>query len=129
MLPTDGRRPSPFGVGALRPPSVRVSLIHAGLDAWPFDEGTRLTEFRVDDEPRPAAARVDFSAASRLVGRSREEAQERQSTLTEVLPFLLLSTSGYPCPRCGRNVRGWVATIGRPPECEGPIEAEREKGQ
>lgn len=46
---------APFGIGALVDFPGPVSLIHAGLDAWPFDEkNPDHREFRVDDEPRLA---------------------------------------------------------------------------
>ena len=53
---------APFGIGAMVDFPGPVSLIHAGLDAWPFDEkNPDHREFRVDDEPRLARRLgVDF---------------------------------------------------------------------
>ena len=53
---------SPFGVGALVDFPGPVSLVHAGLDAWPFDDRkAEHREFKVEDEPRLARRlRVDF---------------------------------------------------------------------
>lgn len=74
---------SPFGVGALVDFPGPVSLIHAGMDAWPFDEkNPDHREFRVDDEPRLARRLgVDFFVQLRISGRSSAAALGTQSIL------------------------------------------------
>jgi hypothetical protein len=47
---------SPFGVGAMIDFPGPVSLIHCGLDAWPFRENDpHHREFRIEDEERLAS--------------------------------------------------------------------------
>ena len=47
---------SPFGIGAMVDFPGPVSMIHCGLDAWPFEESnTEHREFRIEDEERLAS--------------------------------------------------------------------------
>lgn len=46
---------TPFGVGAMVDFPGAVSLIHCGLDSWPYNENDPLhNEFRIDDDRRLA---------------------------------------------------------------------------
>jgi Domain of unknown function (DUF1998) len=120
---------APFGIGAMVDFPGPVSLIHAGQDAWPFDEkNPDHREFRVDDEPRlarrlgvdffvqpPDFRQVDFGGASDAIN------------LNLKLPFLRFPL-WHSCPRCGRMFEAKYHHR-TAPECEGPIGSGGEKGK
>lgn len=112
---------TPFGIGALVDFPGPVSLVHAGLDAWPFKEveqGHR--EFRIDDEKRLSRRLdVDYFVQPpdfRQPGRGEDAAQ---ANLNLKLPFLRFPL-WHVCPRCGRMhlARYHDNTA---PTCKGPI--------
>lgn len=112
---------SPFGIGALVDFPGPVSLVHAGLDAWPFDEENPAhREFRVDDETRLSRRlSVDFFVEPpdfRAPVRGQEANREN---LSLKLPFLRFPL-WHVCPRCGRLHRAEYHHSS-PPTCRGPV--------
>lgn len=105
-----------------------VSLIHAGLDAWPFDEKQAdHREFRIDDEPRLARRLgVDFFVQPPDF---RTANQHNVAVLNAYmkLPFLRFPL-WHVCPRCGRMHKARYQDIA-PPICSGPIATGKDKGQ
>lgn len=121
---------SPFGVGALIDFPGPVSLVHAGLDAWPFDASNPAhREFKVDDEPRLARRLgVDFFVQPpdfRKPGGAGDSAEAVNVGLR--LPFLRFPL-WHSCPACGRmfqtRYQDRVA-----PQCSGPVGSGAEKGK
>lgn len=120
---------APFGIGAMVDFPGPVSLIHCGLDAWPFDQKDgNHREFVVDDEPRlasrlgvdffvqpPDYRQVDFGEADDAVN------------LGLKLPFLRFPL-WHSCPRCGRMFEAKFHHRSAP-ECIGPIGSGAEKGK
>ena len=112
---------SPFGIGALVDFPGPVSLVHAGLDAWPFKEGVpEHREFIIDDEKR-LSSRLDVDYFVQPPDfRQPERGQDAaQANLNLKLPFLRFPL-WHVCPRCGRMhlARYQDST---PPTCRGPI--------
>jgi hypothetical protein len=120
---------SPFGVGALVDFPGPVSLIHAGLDAWPFDErNPDHREFRVDDEPRLARRLgVDFFVQPPDFRQIERGGASDAANLGLKLPFLRFPL-WHSCPRCGRMFEAKYHHRSAP-ECEGPIGSGVEKGK
>lgn len=112
---------SPFGIGALVDFPGPVSLVHAGLDAWPFKEGEPgHREFIINDEKR-LSRRLDVDYFVQPPDfRQPERGQDAaQTNLNLKLPFLRFPL-WHVCPRCGRMhlARYQDST---PPTCKGPI--------
>lgn len=120
---------SPFGVGALVDFPGPVSLIHAGLDAWPFDEkNPDHREFRVDDEPRLARRLgVDFFVQPPDFRQIERGGSGDSVNLGLKLPFLRFPL-WHSCPRCGRMFEARYHHRSAP-ECEGPIGSGADKGK
>lgn len=120
---------SPFGVGALVDFPGPVSLIHAGLDAWPFDERSpEHREFRVDDEPRLARRLgVDYFVQPPDFRQVERGGGGDAVNLGLKLPFLRFPL-WHACPRCGRMFEAKYHHRSAP-ECEGPIGSGAEKGK
>lgn len=120
---------APFGIGAMVDFPGPVSLIHCGLDAWPFDQkDVNHREFIVDDEPRlasrlgvdffvqpPDYRKIDFGEADDAVN------------LGLKLPFLRFPL-WHSCPRCDRMFEAKFHHRSAP-ECFGPIGSGTEKGK
>lgn len=120
---------SPFGIGALVDFPGPVSLVHAGLDAWPFEpDNPEHREFKVLDEPRLARRLgVDFFV---------QPPDFRQADMVTVasavnvglkLPFLRFPL-WHSCPRCGRMAEARYHDR-QAPYCDGPIGSGRQSGQ
>ncbi len=120
---------SPFGVGALVDFPGPVSLIHAGLDAWPFDEkNPDHREFKVEDEPRLARRLgVDFFVQPPDFRQVERGGAGEAVNVGLKLPFLRFPL-WHSCPRCGRMFEAKYHHRS-PPECEGPIGSGAEKGK
>lgn len=120
---------SPFGVGAMVDFPGPVSLIHAGLDAWPFDErNPDHREFRVDDEPRLARRLgVDFFVQPPDYRQVEGGGEGSAVNLGLKLPFLRFPL-WHSCPRCGRMFEAKYHHRSAP-ECLGPIGSGAEKGR
>jgi len=120
---------SPFGIGALVDFPGPESLVHAGLDAWPFElDNAEHREFKVEDEPRLArrlgvdffVQPPDFRQVDRGSGASAVNVGLK-------LPFLRFPL-WHSCPRCGRMADARYHDR-QPPACEGPIGSGGQKGQ
>jgi hypothetical protein len=120
---------SPFGVGALVDFPGPVSLIHAGLDAWPFDEKKAdHHEFRVDDEPRLARRLgVDFFVQPPDFRQVERSGSGDAVNIGLKLPFLRFPL-WHSCPRCGRMFEAKYHHRSAP-ECEGPVGTGADKGK
>lgn len=120
---------SPFGVGALVDFPGPVSLIHAGLDAWPFDEKNPAhREFKVEDEPRLARRLgVDFFVQPPDFRQVERGGSGEAVNVGLKLPFLRFPL-WHSCPRCGRMFEAKYHHRSAP-ECEGPIGSGAEKGK
>lgn len=120
---------SPFGIGALVDFPGPVSLIHAGLDAWPFDEmNTSHFEFRIPDEKRLSRRLgVDYFVEPPDFRAPKRGEEAVMANLNLKLPFLRFPL-WHSCPRCGRM---WEAKLneGAPPVCKGPIATGKDKGK
>ncbi len=99
---------APFGPGAMVDFPGPVSLIHAGIQAWPFDRNLpEHREFMVEDEPRLArrldvdffVLPPDFRRPQRNAGR-----MENQNLKLPFLRFPLWHVC--PIPSCGKMHRG-----------------------
>lgn len=120
---------APFGIGSMVDFPGPVSLIHAGLDAWPFDENNAdHREFRVDDEPRLARRLgVDFFVQPPDFRQAEFGGSSDAINLNLKLPFLRFPL-WHSCPRCGRMFEAKYQHR-TAPECEGPIGSGGEKGK
>ncbi len=112
---------APFGIGALVDFPGPVSLIHAGLDAWPFDEGdSKFNEFKIDDEKRLARRlNVEYFVQPPDFRQQERGMTSSQPNLNLKLPFLRFPL-WHQCPRCGRM---YMASYHHhtSPMCNGPI--------
>lgn len=112
---------SPFGIGAMVDFPGPVSLIHAGLDAWPFSEtdpGHR--EFRIDDEKRlTRRLGVDYFVQPPDFRQPERGQDASQANLNLKLPFLRFPL-WHVCPRCGRMHLARYHD-NTPPTCRGPV--------
>lgn len=120
---------SPFGVGALVDFPGPVSLVHAGLDAWPFDErNPDHREFKVEDEPRLARRLgVDFFVQPPDFRQAEFGGAADAVNLNLRLPFLRFPL-WHSCPRCGRMFE-MLYHDRQAPTCDGPIGSGTEKGK
>lgn len=120
---------SPFGIGALVDFPGPVSLVHAGLDAWPFDpDNPEHREFKVEDEPRLARRLgVDFFVQPPDFRQIDSAASTNAVNTLLKLPFLRFPL-WHSCPRCGRMTEARYHDR-LAPTCEGPIGSGGQKGQ
>jgi hypothetical protein len=119
---------APFGVGAMIDFPGPVSLIHCGLDAWPFNvNDTNHFEFRIEDEKRLAERlRVDFFVQPMDFRYAKTGEDTNMPNLNLKLPFLRFPR-WHVCPRCGRMFE--AALHDRvAPICDGPIGSGRDRG-
>ena len=120
---------SPFGIGALVDFPGPVSLVHAGLDAWPFDERNNAhREFRIDDESRLSRRlEVDFFVEPPDFRAPTEGQPANRKNLNLRLPFLRFPL-WHVCPRCGR-MHPSEYHHSSPPICRGPIGSGEKNGE
>lgn len=120
---------SPFGIGALVDFPGPVSLVHAGLDAWPFEIGNpEHREFKVEDEPRLARRLgVDFFVQPPDYRQVDSASGGTAVNIGLRLPFLRFPL-WHSCPRCGRMAEARFHDR-QPPICEGPIGSGGQKSQ
>lgn len=120
---------SPFGIGALVDFPGPVSLVHAGLDAWPFDPSKpEHREFKVEDEPRLARRLgVDFfvQPPDFRIPNGAGSAEAVNAGLK--LPFLRFPL-WHSCPRCGRMFETRYQDRAAP-QCSGPVGSGGDKGK
>lgn len=98
-----------------------VSLIHAGLDAWPFNEhDPKHSEFRIEDEKRLSRRLdVDFFVQPPDYRQPERGQDAAQANLNLKLPYLRFPL-WHVCPRCGRMHLARYHDI-TPPICTGPL--------
>lgn len=120
---------APFGIGSMVDFPGPVSLIHAGLDAWPFDPtNPDHREFIVPDEPRLARRLGVEYFVQPPDFRQQEHGGDTNALNTNLkLPFLRFPL-WHACPRCGRMFEAKYHHRS-PPECEGPIGSGGDKGK
>jgi hypothetical protein len=120
---------SPFGVGAMVDFPGPVSLVHAGLDAWPFGEtNMQHQEFRIDDEPRLAqhlGVRYFVTPPDYRFPRRGDEGRVPNAELK--LPFVRFPL-WHVCPRCG-IMRQAQYHDRAAPDCVGPVATGKDKGR
>ena len=118
---------SPFGIGALVDFPGPVSLVHAGLDAWPFDEEIAAhREFKVQDEPRLARRLgVDFFVQPPDFRKANSGETGDIPNLYLQLPFLRFPL-WHSCPLCGRMYETRYQDRAAP-LCEGPFGSTKDK--
>lgn len=120
---------SPFGVGAMVDFPGPVSLIHCGLDAWPFDEhNPDHYEFRIQDEERLAnRLGVDYFVLPPDYRFATKGQSSDDKNLNLKIPFLRFP-KWHVCPRCGlmheAELHDKVSPI-----CSGPIGSGAGKGK
>jgi hypothetical protein len=119
---------TPFGVGAMIDFPGPVSLIHCGLDAWPFNENDlNHFEFRIEDERRLAERLgVAFFVQPMDFRYARTGVDTNLPNLNLKLPFLRFP-KWHVCPRCGRMFEAALQDRAAP-VCEGPIGSGKDKG-
>lgn len=119
---------SPFGIGAMIDFPGPVSLIHCGLDAWPFRESDpNHREFRIEDEGRLASRLgVKYFVQPIDFRYTRQGEDTNQTNLNLKLPFLRFPR-WHVCPRCGRMFEAALHDK-TAPFCEGPIGSGKDKG-
>lgn len=119
---------APFGPGAMVDFPGPVTLIHAGLDAWPFDEANpEHREFVIDDEKRLARRlEVDYFVQPPDFRRPAKNGG-KQRNLNLTLPFLRFPL-WHVCPRCGRMHKGRYHDRDAP-FCDGPISTGSDSGK
>jgi hypothetical protein len=124
---------SPFGIGAMVDFPGPISLIHAGLDAWPFDPQNPDHREFIEEETRLAKRLgVDFFVQPPDYRRNEFRNADRGSESTRLnlnlkLPFLRFPL-WHVCPRCGKM---FASKYHHPlaPKCTGPIGTGRDAGK
>ena len=112
---------SPFGIGALVDFPGPVSLVHAGLDAWPYKETEPAhREFRIDDEKRLSQRLgVDYFVQPPDFRQPERGQDAAQANVNLKLPFLRFPL-WHVCPRCGRmHLAQYHHNTA--PTCKGPV--------
>lgn len=120
---------SPFGIGAMVDFPGPESLIHCGLDAWPFSETNQdHREFKIDDESRLARRLgVEYFVMPPDYRYPSGWATSGQPNLNLRLPFLRFPL-WHVCPRCGRMHKSALHDKSAP-WCKGPIGSGAAKGK
>lgn len=120
---------TPFGVGAMVDFPGPESLIHCGLDAWPFcKDNVNHREFRIDDEVRLAdRLGVRYFVLPPDFRYTRRGEDTTQPNLNLKLPFLRFPC-WHVCPRCGRMFEAALHDRSAP-YCKGPIGSGKDKGK
>ncbi len=111
----------PFGVGAMIDFPGPLSLIHCGLDAWPFrEDDPEHREFRIDDEKRLAEQLgVKYFVIPPDFRYPRHGDDTQQPNLGLRLPFLRFPL-WHVCPRCGLMYESALHDVPAP-VCTGPV--------
>lgn len=117
----------PFGVGAMVDFPGPVSLIHAGLDAWPFrEDDPALEEFKIQDEER-LARRVGVQYFVKPPDFRRAGPGSPATNVGLYLPFLRFPL-WHVCPRCGRMLEARLHDKAAP-TCLGPVATGKDTGK
>lgn len=120
---------TPFGVGAMVDFPGPISLIHCGLDAWPFKEENRdHREFRIEDENRLATRLgVKYFVQPPDFRFQRDHIDTGMLNLNLKIPFLRFP-KWHVCPRCGLMKEAALHDK-QAPVCEGPVGSGKDKGK
>lgn len=120
---------SPFGIGAMVDFPGPVSMIHCGLDAWPFDQrNPEHREFMIEDEERLARRLgVRFFVQPPDFRFVRKGLTSDEPNLNLKLPFLRFPR-WHICPRCGLMHEAELHDK-QAPACEGPVATGKDKGK
>lgn len=121
---------APFGPGALVDFPGPVSLIHCGIDAWPFDKNNKNHhEFMIEDEPR-LANRLGVEFFVLPPDFRRQDYKRKNSEIVNeglYLPFLRFPR-WHVCPRCGLMYESALHDSVSP-KCTGPLGTGSQKGK
>ena len=123
---------SPFGIGAMVDFPGPISLIHAGLDAWPFDPVNPEHREFIEEETRLAKRLgVEYFVQPPDYRRNEYRSTDRGAESTRLnlnlkLPFLRFPL-WHVCPRCGRMFASKYHHT-TAPKCTGPIGTGKEQG-
>jgi hypothetical protein len=123
---------SPFGIGAMVDFPGPISLIHAGLDAWPFDPVNPEHREFIEEETRLAKRLgVEYFVQPPDYRRNEYRSSDRGAESTRLnlnlkLPFLRFPL-WHVCPRCGRMFASKYHHT-TAPKCTGPIGTGKEQG-
>ncbi len=120
---------SPFGVAAMVDFPGPVSLIHCGLDVWPFDEGNPdHYEFRIEDESRLSKRLgVEYFVLPPDYRYAQKGKPSDDKNLYLRLPFLRFP-KWHTCPRCGLLYEAELHDK-TAPVCKGPIGSGKDRGK
>jgi hypothetical protein len=124
---------SPFGIGAMVDFPGPISLIHAGLDAWPFDPLNPDHREFIEEETRLAKRLgVEYFVQPPDYRKNEYRSTDRATDPTRLnlnlkLPFLRFPL-WHVCPRCGKMfVSKYHHTSA--PKCIGPIGTGKDEGK
>lgn len=124
---------SPFGIGAMVDFPGPISLIHAGLDAWPFDPLNPDHREFIEEETRLAKRLgVEYFVQPPDFRKSEYRSTDRGAVTTRLnlnlkLPFLRFPL-WHVCPRCGKMFASKYHHTSAP-KCNGPIGTGRDAGK
>lgn len=124
---------SPFGIGAMVDFPGPISLIHAGLDAWPFDPLNPDHREFIEEETRLAKRLgVEYFVQPPDFRRNEYRNTDRGADATRLnlnlkLPFLRFPL-WHICPRCGKMFASKYHHTSAP-KCTGPIGTGKDAGK
>lgn len=124
---------SPFGIGAMVDFPGPISLIHAGLDAWPFDPLNPDHREFIEEETRLAKRLgVEYFVQPPDYRRNEYRNTDRGTDATRLnlnlkLPFLRFPL-WHVCPRCGKMFASKYHHTSAP-KCTGPIGTGKDAGK
>jgi hypothetical protein len=124
---------SPFGIGAMVDFPGPISLIHAGLDAWPFDPLNPDHREFIEEETRLAKRLgVEYFVQPPDYRRNEYRNTDRGTDATRLnlnlkLPFLRFPL-WHVCPRCGKIFASKYHHTSAP-KCTGPIGTGKDAGK
>ena len=124
---------SPFGLGAMVDFPGPISLIHAGLDAWPFDPLNPDHREFIEEETRLAKRLgVEYFVQPPDFRRNEYRNTDRGTDATRLnlnlkLPFLRFPL-WHVCPRCGKMFASKYHHTSAP-KCTGPIGTGKDAGK
>ena len=124
---------SPFGIGAMVDFPGPISLIHAGLDAWPFDPLNPDHREFIEEETRLAKRLgVEYFVQPPDFRRTEYRNTDRGTDATRLnlnlkLPFLRFPL-WHVCPRCGKMFASKYHHTSAP-KCTGPIGTGKDAGK
>ena len=119
---------APFGPGAIVDFPGPVSMIHAGLDAYDFDENNsdHLDEYVINDEAR-LSARLGVKHFVQPMEFKIPTSNKSTKNVYQTLPFLRFPL-WHMCPRCGILHKSDYHKY-ESPVCTGPIGSGKDKGK